>query len=128
MIPKRVILNEARDELSLGYGDGTVARLSAEYLRVESPSAEVRGHSPGEEVLQYGKAKVRIARIETAGRYALLIHFDDGHDTGIYSWEYLRRLWDEREARWQRYLERLHQAGRSRDPEVQVVRFVDPKG
>ncbi|MCC6296143.1 MAG: DUF971 domain-containing protein [Pseudomonadales bacterium] len=128
MIPKRVILNEARDELSLGYGDGTVARLSAEYLRVESPSAEVRGHGPGEEVLQYGKAKVRIARIETAGRYALLIHFDDGHDTGIYSWEYLRRLWDEREARWQRYLERLHQAGRSRDPEVQVVRFVDPKG
>ncbi|GMU47695.1 MAG: hypothetical protein AMXMBFR26_24770 [Porticoccaceae bacterium] len=128
MIPKRVILNEARDELSLGYGDGTVARLSAEYLRVESPSAEVRGHGPGEEVLQYGKAKVRIARIETAGRYALLVHFDDGHDTGIYSWEYLRRLWDEREARWQRYLERLHQAGRSRDPEVQVVRFVDPKG
>ena len=128
MIPKRVILNEARDELSLGYGDGTVARLSAEYLRVESPSAEVRGHGPGEEVLQYGKAKVRIARLETAGRYALLIHFDDGHDTGIYSWEYLRRLWDEREARWQRYLERLHQAGRSRDPEVQVVRFVDPKG
>jgi DUF971 family protein len=127
MIPKRVTLNEARDQLSLGYGDGTVARLSAEYLRVESPSAEVRGHGPGEEVLQYGKAKVRIARIETAGRYALLIHFDDGHDTGIYSWEYLRRLWDEREARWQRYLERLHQAGRSRDPEVQVVRFVDPK-
>lgn len=128
MIPKRVVLNEGRDELSLDYGDGTVARLSAEYLRVESPSAEVRGHGPGEEVLQYGKAKVRIARIETAGRYALLIHFDDGHDTGIYSWEYLRRLWDEREARWQHYLERLHQAGRSRDPEVQVVRIVDPKG
>jgi len=128
MIPKRVTLNEARDELTLGYGDGTVARLSAEYLRVESPSAEVRGHGPGEEVLQYGKAKVRIARLETAGRYALLIHFDDGHDTGIYSWEYLRRLWDEREARWQRYLERLRAAGRNRDPEVQVVRFVDPKG
>jgi len=128
MIPKRVTLNEARDELTLGYGDGTVARLSAEYLRVESPSAEVRGHGPGQEVLQYGKAKVRIARLETAGRYALLIHFDDGHDTGIYSWEYLRRLWDEREARWQRYLERLRAADRNRDPEVQVVRFVDPKG
>jgi len=127
MIPKRVTLGQARDELSLHYGDGTVARLSAEYLRVESPSAEVRGHGPGEEVLQYGKASVRIERIETAGRYALQLHFDDGHNTGIYTWAYLRQLWDEREARWQRYLERLHQAGRGRDPEVQVVRFVDPK-
>ena len=127
MIPKRVNLGQARDELTLHYGDGTIARLSAEYLRVASPSAEVRGHGPGEEVLQYGKANVRIERIETAGRYALQLHFDDGHDTGIYSWEYLRLLWDEREARWQDYLERLHRAGRSRDPQVQVVRLVDPK-
>lgn len=127
MIPKRVTLGEARDELSLHYGDGSVARLRAEYLRVESPSAEVRSHGPGEEVLQHGKAKVRIERLETAGRYALQIRFDDGHDTGIYSWEYLRQLWDEHDARWQRYLERLRTAGRSRDPEVQVVRFVDPK-
>ncbi|MFZ5653584.1 MAG: gamma-butyrobetaine hydroxylase-like domain-containing protein [Pseudomonadota bacterium] len=128
MTPQRVTLGKARDELVLHYADGTLARLSAEYLRVESPSAEVRGHGPGQEVLQYGKARVRIERIEAAGRYALQIHFDDGHNTGIYSWDYLRELWDQREARWQRYLERLHQAGRSRDPEVQVVRLVDPRG
>lgn len=127
MIPKRVTLGQARDELTLHYGDGSVARLSAEYLRVASPSAEVRGHGPGEEVLQYGKARVRIERLEAAGRYALQLHFDDGHDTGIYSWEYLRQLWDEREARWQDYLERLRAAGRSRDPELQVVRLIDPK-
>jgi DUF971 family protein len=128
MTPQRVTLGKERDELRLHYADGTLARLSAEYLRVESPSAEVRGHGQGQEVLQYGKARVRIERIEAAGRYALQIHFDDGHNTGIYSWDYLRELWDQRESRWQRYLERLHQAGRSRDPEVQVVRLVDPRG
>ena len=128
MTPKRVTLGKTRDELVLDYADGTSARLSAEYLRVESPSAEVRGHGPGQEVLQHGKARVRIARIEAAGRYALQLHFDDGHDTGIYSWDYLRELWDQRDARWQRYLERLRQAGRNRDPEIQVVRLVDPKG
>lgn len=126
MVPKRVALGKARDELTLHYGDGSVAQLSAEYLRVESPSAEVRGHGPGEEVLQHGKANVRIERIESAGRYALQLYFDDGHNTGIYSWDYLRQLWDEREARWQHYLERLRAAGRTRDPEVQVVRFIDP--
>jgi DUF971 family protein len=126
MVPKRVALGKARDELTLHYSDGSLAQLSAEYLRVESPSAEVRGHGPGEEVLQHGKANVRIERIETAGRYGLQLHINDGHNTGIYSWDYLRQLWGERETRWQHYLERLRAAGRSRDPEVQVVRFIDP--
>lgn len=128
MTPKRVVLGKARDELVLHYGDGTVAQLPAEYLRVESPSAEVRGHGAGQEVLQYGKARVRIERVEPAGRYALQIHFDDGHNTGIYSWEYLRQLWEEYDRRWTDYLGRLRQAGRSRDPEEQIVRLIDPKG
>jgi DUF971 family protein len=128
MTPKRVVLGKARDELVLHYADGTVAQLPAEYLRVESPSAEVRGHGSGQEVLQHGKARVRIERVEPAGRYALQIHFDDGHNTGIYSWEYLRQLWEEQDRRWADYLGRLHRAGRSRDPEEQIVRLIDPKG
>jgi len=106
MTPKRVILGKARDELVLHYSDGSVAQLPAEYLRVESPSAEVRGHGAGQEILQ--------------------IHFDDSHSTGIYSWEYLHQLWEEYDQRWADYLGRLRQAGRSRDPEEQVVRLIDP--
>ncbi len=126
MTPKRVVLGKARDELVLHYSDGSVAQLPAEYLRVESPSAEVRGHGAGQEILQHGKARVRIERVEPAGRYALQIHFDDSHSTGIYSWEYLHQLWEEYDQRWADYLGRLRQAGRSRDPEEQVVRLIDP--
>ena len=126
MTPQRVRLDKASGSLELHYADGVVALLSGEYLRVQSPSAEVRGHGPGEEVLQYGKKNVKVVHIEASGHYALHLHFDDGHNTGIYSWEYLRQLWDNREYTWQEYLNKLHRAGRSRDPEVQVVRFVTP--
>ena len=119
--------SRSKRRLALTFADGADYQLSAEFLRVFSASAEVRGHGPGQEVLQYGKARVRIERVEPAGRYALQIHFDDGHNTGIYSWEYLRQLWDEYEQRWTDYLGRLRKAGRSRDPEEQVVRLIDPK-
>jgi DUF971 family protein len=109
--------------LELVYADGERFELSCELLRVYSPSAEVRGHGPGQEVLQTGKKEVAITDIKAVGNYALQLVFDDGHDTGIYSWEYLRDLADERETLWQRYLDRLRAEGLSRDPDVQVLRI-----
>ncbi len=126
MTPSTVRLHKAEGSLELGYSDGATFKLSGEFLRVHSPSAEVRGHGPGQEVLQHGKKGVRITRIETVGHYAVLLHFDDGHNTGIYSWNYLRELGEHEEQFWQAYQARLDGAGLSRDPQVQVVRFVTP--
>jgi len=89
--------------------------LSCEYLRVYSPSAEVRGHGPGQEVLQIGKKEVNIRHIEAVGHYALKLTFTDGHDTGIYSWDYLWSLGKEYEVNWSEYLGRLKKAGATRD-------------
>jgi len=121
--PTGVQLHSRSRELELNYPGGENYRLSCEYLRVYSPSAEVQGHGPGQEVLQTGKQRVGITAIRPVGNYALQLVFDDGHDTGLYSWEYLYRLCTERERRWQGYLERLQAAGASRDPDVQVIRF-----
>ncbi|MDH3694342.1 MAG: gamma-butyrobetaine hydroxylase-like domain-containing protein, partial [Gammaproteobacteria bacterium] len=88
--------------------------LPCEYLRVYSPSAEVRGHGPGQEVLQVGKENVNIQNIEQVGNYAIKLQFSDGHDTGIYSWELLYELAHDYAANWQRYLERLTNAGYQR--------------
>ena len=99
------------------------ASLDAEFLRVFSPSAEVRGHGPGQEVLQAGKSAVTISAIEPVGHYAVQLVFDDGHDSGLYSWSYLRELIEARENLWQNYLERLARAGLSREPDVQVLMF-----
>jgi DUF971 family protein len=101
--------------LELGFEDGTSFKLPTEYLRVYSPSAEVQGHGPGQEILQIGKQDVNISRIEPVGHYALTLVFDDNHDTGIYSWEYLYKLGEEYESRWQTYLERLTEAGYERE-------------
>ena len=90
---------------------------------MSSPSAEVMGHGPGQEVLQTGKLKVGITAINPVGNYALQLVFDDGHDTGLYSWAYLHELCIEQSARWQAYLDRLSDAGANRDPEVQVLRL-----
>ena len=109
--------------LEISYPDGASFELSSELLRVYSPSAEVRGHGPGQEVLQSGKKDVAVSEIKPVGNYAVQLVFDDGHDTGIYSWDYLRELGEQREAMWQRYLERLDEAGMNRDPDVQVVRI-----
>lgn len=125
MTPTDIKLHKKSRELELCYADGNHFRLSCEFLRVHSPSAEVRGHGPGQEVLQHGKAGVEIVDIAPVGNYALQLSFSDGHDTGIYSWSYLRELGENRDALWQAYLERLHEAGVSRDPDEQAVRFFD---
>jgi len=122
-VPMGIRLHRRSRELELDYGDGESYRLSCEYLRVYSPSAEVRGHGRGQEVLQSGKMKVGIDAVKPVGNYALQLVFDDGHDTGLYSWDYLYDLCRCREQHWQDYLDRLHLAGASRDPDVQVIRL-----
>jgi DUF971 family protein len=109
--------------MELAYSDADSFELSCEFLRVYSPSAEVRGHGPGQEVLQAGKKNVKITAIKPVGNYAVQLVFDDGHDTGIYSWDYLRELGESRQSLWEIYLQNLHDAGLGRDPEVQVVRI-----
>ncbi len=123
MIPSHIELHRQSRTLELRYADGNQFTLGCEYLRVYSPSAEVRGHGQGQETLQIGKINVAITDIKPVGNYAVQFTFSDGHDTGIYSWSYLRELCDNREAWWDDYLRRLHEAGASRDPEVQVVRL-----
>ena len=125
MAPSGIRLHTRSRELELNYPEGQSYHLSCEYLRVYSPSAEVRGHGPGQETLQTGKLKVTIKDVKPVGNYALQLFFDDGHDTGIYSWDYLHHLCVNHDQLWQDYLDRLSQAGASRDPDVQVVRF-DP--
>ena len=121
--PTRVLVTEAKDAIKLEYGFDGQHKLPAEYLRVFSPSAEVRGHGRGQEVLQFGKLNVLIQSIEKAGNYAIQITFDDGHNSGIFSWDYLFELGENYTDNWIGYLGRLHEAGESRDPETQVVRF-----
>lgn len=114
--PTEIKLHQKSRVLEVTFDDGSHFNLSCEYLRVFSPSAEVRGHGPGQEVLQLGKEAVNITAIEPVGSYAVTLHFDDGHNTGIYSWEYLHDLGTNQEQNWQRYLERLTAAGHSRKP------------
>ncbi len=121
--PIGIELHKRSRELELRYPSGDSYRLPCEYLRVYSPSAEVQGHGPGQEVLQVGKLKVGISNIKPVGNYALQLFFDDGHDSGLYSWDFLHQLCTEREQRWQDYLQRMDAAGASRDPDVQVVKF-----
>ncbi len=104
-------------ELEVRFADGMNARLSAEFLRVHSPSAEVKGHAAGEGILVTDKESVGIAQIEPIGLYAVRIVFDDGHNTGLYTWSYLYEMCSERDRQWARYLERLAQAGKARHPE-----------
>ncbi|UJJ32932.1 gamma-butyrobetaine hydroxylase-like domain-containing protein [Halopseudomonas maritima] len=120
-IPTTIKLHKASRLLELGYADGSHYQLPAEYLRVLSPSAEVRGH--GKPVLQTGKLHVGLSGVETAGRYAIKLVFDDGHDSGLYTWDYLYQLATEQTQRWNSYLEKLHQAGASRDPDISAIRF-----
>ncbi|MEP1469978.1 MAG: DUF971 domain-containing protein [Halieaceae bacterium] len=123
--PTGINLHSRSRQLALDYANGESYSLSCEYLRVFSPSAEVRGHGPGKEVLQTGKAKVNIKAIQPVGHYALQLVFDDGHDTGLYSWSYLYELCINQQAWWQAYLDKLAAAGQTRDPDVQVIQF-DP--
>jgi DUF971 family protein len=119
--PVAIQLHTRSRELELEYANGEKYALSCEYLRVYSPSAEVLGHGPGQEVLQTGKIKVGITAIKPVGNYALQLVFDDGHDTGLYSWSYLHLLCTQQQDKWQLYLDRLAEAGAGRDPDVQVL-------
>ena len=115
--PVEIRLRKKSRVLEIEFDDGKRFSLPFEYLRVSSPSAEVRGHGPGQEVLQTGKAQVGIDAIEPAGHYALKLVFDDGHDTGLYTWQYFYELGTHQAARWQAYLDRLSAAGYSRQPD-----------
>lgn len=101
--------------MTLIYPDDHTAELTAEYLRISSPSAEVTGHAPGQEVTQDGKRNVLITDVTPTGRYAIRIQFSDGHETGLYRWSYLRQLSEEKDARWSTYLEDLNNKNLSRD-------------
>ena len=116
-IPARVVVHQDSRALELVYEDGRSFRLSFEFLRVNSPSAEVRGHGKGQETLQVGKREVRIESIEPVGHYAIRPRFDDGHDSGIYSWEHLYSIATDHDRLWSDYLDRLERAGKSRDPQ-----------
>ncbi len=125
MNPLAVTYHRDSRTLELDYGD-TTAVLSAELLRVFSPSAEVRGHSEAERVLQTGKKHVGIKEMEAVGNYAIRIVFDDGHDTGIYSWDFLKELYDRRDAYWRDYLTELKQANASRLPTIPIGHWTPP--
>jgi DUF971 family protein len=113
--PLEIKVHQVSKVLEIAFDDGTRFHLPFEYMRVFSPSAEVRGHGPGQEILQVGKKNVGVAKLEPVGNYAVQIHFSDGHNTGIYSWDYLHELGTKQTKSWQTYLNRLQLAGASRE-------------
>ncbi|HZW60109.1 MAG TPA: DUF971 domain-containing protein [Woeseiaceae bacterium] len=115
-VPTEIRLRKTSRCLTVSFDDGCTFDLPFEYLRVHSPSADVKGHGPGQEVLQTGKERVQVTAVEPVGHYAVRLRFDDGHDTGLYTWKYLHELGREREPRWQAYLDRLAAAGYAREP------------
>ncbi len=115
--PTDIKLHQKSRALEISFDDGSHFRYPCEYLRVYSPSAEVRGHGPGQEVLQLGKENVNITNIEPVGTYAVCLYFDDGHNTGIYSWDLLHSLGVNQQQLWDQYLERLEKAGYKRNPQ-----------
>ncbi|WAE53000.1 gamma-butyrobetaine hydroxylase family protein [Stutzerimonas frequens] len=121
-IPTTIKLHKASRTLELDYGTDERYLLPAEFLRVHSPSAEVQGH--GNPVLQTGKLNVALEQIEPAGQYALKLTFSDGHDSGLYTWDYLERLALNQQALWEDYLAALAAAGKSRDPDESVVKLM----
>ena len=114
--PEEIRIDRAAKTLEISFDDGSRFSLPAEYLRVESPSAEVQGHGPGQKVLIHGRRHVGILDAEAVGNYAIRLKFDDLHDTGIFSWRYLHELGSDYAERWQTYLDALAAAGKSRDP------------
>jgi len=114
--PTDIKLHQISRVLEMNFDDGAKFKLPCEYLRVYSPSAEVRGHGPGQETLQTGKEQVNVVGIEPVGLYALKLTFSDGHNTGLYSWDYLYELGARQDELWQDYLEKLDIAGGKRTP------------
>ena len=121
--PTDVKFRKQSQQLELSYASGETFSLNSEFLRVHSPSAEVRGHGAGQETLQTGKLKVQLTELIPVGNYALQLVFDDGHDSGIFSWTYLRELCDQQDTLWKEYLQKLDDSKASRDPDEQVVKF-----
>jgi len=115
VFPTEIKLHQKSRVMEIAFSDGRSFRLPYEFLRVYSPSAEVRGHGPGQEVLQTGKREIDIRSLDPVGSYAVQPAFSDGHSTGIYSWDYLYELGENQEKYWSQYLERLAAAGASRD-------------
>ena len=114
--PTEIKLHQKSQILEISFSDGRIFNFSAEFLRVYSPSAEVRGHGPGQEVLQIGKQGVGITAIEPVGSYAVQLVFSDGHNTGLYSWDYFHELGLHHDELWETYLQRLADSGASRAP------------
>ena len=121
-LPTAINLHKASRTLGLTYGPDEVYQLPAEFLRVHSPSAEVQGH--GKPILQFGKLNVGLTKIEPAGQYALKLTFDDGHDSGLFTWDYLYQLAVRQDELWADYLAELKAAGKTRDPSESVVRLM----
>ena len=122
--PTNLVLHQKSQVLEILFDDGSQFNLPSEYLRVYSPSAAVKGHGPGQEVLQYGKQNVGIDRIEPQGAYAVKLCFDDGHDTGLYTWKLLYKLGVNYAELWQDYLRRLGEAGRKRSSSTSDIPVV----
>lgn len=114
--PTEIKLHQKSRVLEIAFADGKCFKLPFELLRVYSPSAEVRGHGPGQEVLQIGKKNIEITHIEPIGSYAVQLVFSDGHDTGLYSWDYFYDMGVKQDEMWQHYLQRMEEAGASREP------------
>ena len=115
-MPTRLVVHKLSKLLEIEFSDGKIFKLSFEMLRVYSPSAEVKGHGPGQEVLQVGKKEVDVSGFEPVGNYALQPTFSDGHSTGLYSWDYLHWLGTNQADLWKDYLRRMQEAGASREP------------
>lgn len=119
--PTLIELHQKSRVLEIAFSDGKHFSLPYEFLRVYSPSAEVRGHGPGQETLQVGKKEVEITAAEPVGTYAMQLVFSDGHDSGLYSWEYLHSMGINQEAMWQDYLQRMEDAGARREPTPNIL-------
>ena len=117
--PTEIKLHQKSRSLDISFSDGKTFQFPCEFLRVHSPSAEVSGHGPGQEVLQTGKRMVNIIRIEPVGNYAIQLNFTDGHNTGLYSWDLLYNYGLNQDKMWQRYLQRMEEAGVNREPATQ---------
>lgn len=115
--PTEIKLHQKSKILDISFSDGKTFHFPCEFLRVHSPSAEVGGHGPGQEVLQTGKKMVNIVKMEPVGHYAIQLHFSDGHNTGLYSWDLLYQYGLNQDSIWQRYLQRMQEAGASREQE-----------
>ena len=122
--PEAINYSSGRRVLILSFPGEDPVELSAELLRVLSPSAEIQGHGPGQEVLQAGKKDIGITDIQPVGHYAVQLSFDDGHSSGLYTWTYLAQLAEKKDRLWADYLAKLAQAGESRDPDTNIVKII----